>query len=219
MTFFSTNEYFVSIIFSLFAYITVVMFVGNLLMAFNRFTLIWLPLKHHLIWKKQWYIFVLLFLPFLHICWRLHEPAIFAYLGDTKVTTAYKNSTVSSIHFLSSVIIFFTTTLFAAVINLLSFFKFYFYKTTSSTFSVNEKHLLCEFCILKFRIFQKDFLVVSLITFSAQLCRTSYNFVQFIFPQNENLLAFFFTIFPILNDAFALSGSISFLFLRYIFDI
>lgn len=139
-----SSELIASIGFIAYSYVIVTIFLGHTLMAFNRFTLIWFPLKYHKIWERKWYIFVILFLPFLNNCWRFHEPAISVYLNDTVVVPMYKNPIINELFGISLGLIFLSCQLIGGILNILSFIRFHFYKSTN--INVKEKHLLCKFC-------------------------------------------------------------------------
>lgn len=143
MPFFQSNEFFGTIMYDLFSYILFIILFGHVLMAFNRFTLIWFPLNYQKIWEKQWYFFILFILPFAYFGWRIVEPAKFVYLSEEKVNIVYSKSNVMAYYTLTASLMNLSSTFLAAIFNLLSFIKFYFYKST--TINVKEKTLLCKF--------------------------------------------------------------------------
>ena len=141
-SFYKTNEYFVSVMMTTITYVIILIFFGHLLMAFNRFYLLWFPLFYHKIWKSQWYIILLLLIPFLNVCWRIVEPALFVYITEDIVKLTYNDKSVASLYFLMTTIAFLSTTFFAAIFNGFSVIKFCFYK---KTLNLNEKNLFCKF--------------------------------------------------------------------------
>lgn len=128
-------------------YVTSMQFIGHLLLAFNRFTIILFPISYNKIWEKPWSIFVLITIPFLPICWRLTEPIIFKFAADGSVAAAvFVNSDVAKLSNILSSTVYFTTTFLAALLNVASFLKFILYKHGQvSQINIKEKHLLCEF--------------------------------------------------------------------------
>uniref|UniRef100_A0A7E4VJB1 Serpentine receptor class gamma n=1 Tax=Panagrellus redivivus TaxID=6233 RepID=A0A7E4VJB1_PANRE len=48
-------------------------FIGQTLISMNRFTVFWLPTKHKRIWKRKWYLFILIGLPLLVIPTRISD--------------------------------------------------------------------------------------------------------------------------------------------------
>ena len=143
--YYKDNYVFATFIFNAQTFFTVIQFVGHTIMAFNRFTMIWFPLKQKVIWGRRWYMVVLIGFPFLFVSWKLHEPGAFVFNENGTVSFVLTNTWTMYLHSLITPIIYFSTTLAAAVLNVLSFVKFYFYKQTSTTINVNEKNLLCKF--------------------------------------------------------------------------
>uniref|UniRef100_A0A914QQS0 Serpentine receptor class gamma n=1 Tax=Panagrolaimus davidi TaxID=227884 RepID=A0A914QQS0_9BILA len=192
--YYKNAEFFASLAFIIISYVSAIQFLGHTILAFNRFTLIWFPLKHKQIWKHLClFILLLLGAPFIHVGIRFNEPGAFLIISDSNISVGLKNKEALTTFLLISAIIYVSTTFIAAILHILSFSKFYFHKQTSSGINVNEKNLL----------------FVSLIVFIAQLIRCSYNINRTLFPSNAELAAFFIEALPYFSDIFALSGSIS----------
>uniref|UniRef100_A0A914PLN7 Serpentine receptor class gamma n=1 Tax=Panagrolaimus davidi TaxID=227884 RepID=A0A914PLN7_9BILA len=139
--------------------------------------------------NHQWYTVLLLFLPFLSICWRLHEPAKYGGYSGAQ----YLNPDVTYQQFLCGTIVHFSATLVTGILNLSFFIKFSF---SNTSVNVNERNLF----------------FVTAFTFITQLLRIGFTFSQ-VMPTNTTL-QFFARNFTYFNDAFALSGSLSLLVLR-----
>lgn len=115
-------------------------------MALNRFTAIWFPLKHHILWNRQWYTFLITCIPILQIIWRINEPAEFVYFSESTGTIRLKNLEIQSLAYSVLTATYLFTTFLAAVFNFLAFVKFYFHKSASiSVTQLKEKHLLCMY--------------------------------------------------------------------------
>ena len=142
--FFKNDNYIPSADLLISAYFLVVEFIGHTLMAFNRFTLLWFPLKYERIWRRNWYTAALIILPFFHVCYRLTEHGKFAFSPGNTVAMVYTNPSMTSLIFLLSAAIFLTTTGIAAVFNVLALIKFYCYKQSTNNASMKERRLLCK---------------------------------------------------------------------------
>uniref|UniRef100_A0A914PXT9 Serpentine receptor class gamma n=1 Tax=Panagrolaimus davidi TaxID=227884 RepID=A0A914PXT9_9BILA len=167
-------------------------------MALNRFTIIWVPLMHERIWRRQWYILIIFILSFFQICWRLHEPGTFVVLPDNGSYTSLKNPTAQALSVALSSVVYITTTVIAAILNVLTIIKFYLRKNiSSSNVNVNETRLF----------------LVSFVIFIAQLLRTLCTVLRSLFPDDKVLTAVISTALPIISNIFAWSGSVSLLLL------
>lgn len=122
-----------------------IQFFGRLFMAMNRFTSIWFPLKYEKVWQKHWYTVLMMLIPFLSVCWRLHEPVKYTYLPNGSALAVYAHPNLQPLIKGLSSLIYFTTTVAGAIFNGLSFAKFYYNKHKSASFPLNEQHLLCKF--------------------------------------------------------------------------
>ena len=85
----------------------------------------------------------MLFLAFLQVCWRLHEPGFFVILPDNGSYTSLFNKSAQATATAMASIVYITTTVIAAILNTLSIIKFYLQKSNSNV-NVNEKRLLCK---------------------------------------------------------------------------
>ena len=118
-------------------------YLGHLLLAFNRCTVFWFPLTHERVWRGNWYIYVMIGLPFLHVCYKLHEPGRYVFgEGNTTVIGTLANGTLHSITYFISTVIYSIITALAAFFNGLSFIKF---KSSKHSTSNSEKSLFCKF--------------------------------------------------------------------------
>lgn len=124
---------------------TVTQFFGHLLMALNRFTLIWVPLKHENIWNQQWYTVIILIASLLSVSRRIGESSKFVFGEDSTVSVTFIDKNVTNWNNLQSIIINFSTTFLAAILNILAFIKLLIRKQNNSVINVNEKNLLCKF--------------------------------------------------------------------------
>uniref|UniRef100_A0A914QH92 Serpentine receptor class gamma n=1 Tax=Panagrolaimus davidi TaxID=227884 RepID=A0A914QH92_9BILA len=176
---------------------TCVQFLGHVLLAFNRFTLLYFPIKHKNFWSRQWYTAVLIIASFLYISWKFAEPVSFLFIG-TNVGIALVDKNMSNIYYILSTTFFLTTTLITAILNVFTFIKFCLQKKNSNALiSIKERNLL----------------YVSFFVFISQVFRASYNVNRVLFPDNQTSKQFFETIVPVLYDIFAWSGSVSLIIL------
>uniref|UniRef100_A0A914YKD9 Uncharacterized protein n=1 Tax=Panagrolaimus superbus TaxID=310955 RepID=A0A914YKD9_9BILA len=91
------------------------------------------------------------------------------------------------------------STCLAAIFNTLTFLKLYLVQHADNIKRVKEMNLM----------------IVSFVIFIAQVLRSSFDVCLFL--GDNDAQRFMFTIFPILQCIFAISGSISMLTLRYVF--
>uniref|UniRef100_A0AC35G748 Serpentine receptor class gamma n=1 Tax=Panagrolaimus sp. PS1159 TaxID=55785 RepID=A0AC35G748_9BILA len=186
-----------SSIYSFLSFLTIIQFVGHLFLGLNRFTIIWFPLYHENIWRRQWYTVLIVGMAFLSVIWRIPASAVLTILSNGNGGIVYTNTSVTEIMNVSLTTIYFSTTCFAALFNVLSFFRFFMKKKNNALLNVKEKRLF----------------FVSVAIFIAQLLRLSYNANRLFFPSNIQTAAFYTAAFPYLNDFFAWCGSISLMIL------
>ena len=144
LEFFIDNMYLIAAALIINNYVTSMQFIGNLFLAFNRFTIIWFPTSQNKIWGRPWYTILLLTLPFLPVCWRLHEPIIFVFGANGTIAAAFVNPSVAKLSNIVQSCVFIFTTMLAAILNVLSFFKFILHKQNNASFNVKERNLLCK---------------------------------------------------------------------------
>lgn len=145
MDFFKSSTFFAAFITLANPFLVTVQFFGRFLMAFNRFTSIWFPLNYQQFWKRQWYTVLLMLIPFLTICWKLHEPVRYTYLANGSLLSVYTNDSVRLFAKGFSAMIYFTITIASAIFNGLSFAKFSYNRNKSVNYRLKEQHLLCKF--------------------------------------------------------------------------
>ena len=138
--FYKEHGFLASIFYNISSYFICTQFLGHLIMAFNRFTLLWFPFKHYFFWKRSWYIYVLIILPLLPICYRLHEPGNFIFTKENTVVVTLINANLMSLTFVISSVLYVSSTCIVAILNLLSLIKF-----PSNTHNRNERDLLRRF--------------------------------------------------------------------------
>ena len=124
-------------------YTAIVQYFGHTLLSFNRFTLLWFPLKKQL-WTKNWYIYLLLGLPLLNFTYQFYEPTTFVFIGEYSVFPILVNSNKHVFGTMVLNVIYIITTSLAAIFNALSLYKA-FYGINAKNLKINERRLLCRF--------------------------------------------------------------------------
>uniref|UniRef100_A0A914R096 Serpentine receptor class gamma n=1 Tax=Panagrolaimus davidi TaxID=227884 RepID=A0A914R096_9BILA len=83
------NGWFASFIFTLSVYLDNVIYIGQSLIAFNRFTGLWFPLQNKQIWNYKWYIYLTIFLPIGFVANRFTADGYYKVTSDGTLDFGY----------------------------------------------------------------------------------------------------------------------------------
>uniref|UniRef100_A0A7E5A1A2 Serpentine receptor class gamma n=1 Tax=Panagrellus redivivus TaxID=6233 RepID=A0A7E5A1A2_PANRE len=116
---------------------------GHTTIAFNRFTLFWMPYKYNSIWERPWYIIVMTFLPICCVLYGIDDPGRIEYQNGVLIAALKlpKNYNFANI---MSYVVYIGNTAVSFILSMLALAKYRIMRTSGrlSGVKIKDRRLL-----------------------------------------------------------------------------
>uniref|UniRef100_A0AC35G114 Serpentine receptor class gamma n=1 Tax=Panagrolaimus sp. PS1159 TaxID=55785 RepID=A0AC35G114_9BILA len=183
------------------SFYTIVQYLGQTLIAFNRFTSLWFPFYHKRIWSSKWYIYIVIFLPIIFTSYRIPAQGLYVFKEDGNVEIGFVDKEFKRQVLFVLSFMYGTNAAISAILSLLTVTK-YFMMTRSMTQIPADASV--------------KLLIYSLILLVIQIIRFTYGYLRSLFANNYVIVAILETSLSYIVDIHAIIASVSIMILSSI---
>uniref|UniRef100_A0A7E4VH79 Serpentine receptor class gamma n=1 Tax=Panagrellus redivivus TaxID=6233 RepID=A0A7E4VH79_PANRE len=173
-------------------------FIGQSLIAINRFTVFWVPAKHENIWKRRWYWPILIGLPLLVIPTRIPDGGKITFSKNGVVLT-YASVDMENLTVITTSIVLIVNGILTAVLSILTVFKCWQLRLNGNVLAIPQ--------------IEERMLIFSIVIFCIQMLRLVYTVLRNRFIAYPNAVALLLYLLPFISDLHAWVCSISLVFM------
>uniref|UniRef100_A0AC35GTL5 Serpentine receptor class gamma n=1 Tax=Panagrolaimus sp. PS1159 TaxID=55785 RepID=A0AC35GTL5_9BILA len=198
INFFIANPWTGSFAYTFSVVLTIYQYLGQTLIAFNRFTCVWMPILHKKIWSTKWYIPVIIILPILSVSHRFTAAGIYGLNRDGTINVGYVDKNFETFGLNVAAIIYGINTFISIALAILTIIKHL--RLGNSTTLIST-----DICV--------KLLVYSLLLLFVQIIRLTYNRMRSIFINNDFVISIIIVMLQYIVDIHAAVASFGILIL------